>query len=379
MACLRKRRERWVIDFYDTRGKRRWKTLPKGTTKGKARDAIREIEDQLARGVYLPEKRIPLFKDVATDWLEQKKLNVRASTWEMYRGHVEKHFEDVNDIRVNRLATSKVEKFIVAKQTAGMNITTLRKIIVTFNQIMQYTVRNKYLDHNPVRDAQRPKDRGKIKESHIKVLDPEQINSFFGAVENPKYKTLFMLAILSGARQGELLGLKWTDTDWINNQIHIQRSFNTHTWYKPKTKASYRRIDLGSTMMKQLKAWRLTCPPNDLDLIFPSEKGSPLEANNVVTRYFRKAMKKAGLPRLRFHDLRHTYASLLIEQGENIKYIQSQLGHSSPTVTLNVYAHLMKPVNQASANRLENTIFEATGSKMVAETKKGLTAVAVSP
>jgi integrase len=69
----------------------------------------------------------------------------------------------------------------------------------------------------------------------------------------------------------------------------------------------------------------------------------------------------------------------LIEQGENIKYIQSQLGHSSPTVTLNVYAHLMKPVNQASANRLENTIFKATGSKTVAETKKGLTATTVNP
>ena len=123
-------------------------------------------------------------------------------------------------------------------------------------------------------------------------------------------------------------------------------------------------------MMKQLKAWRLACPPNVLDLIFPSQTGSPLEANNVVTRYFRKALKKAELPRMRFHDMRHTFASLLIEQGENIKYIQSQLGHSSPTVTLNVYAHLMKPVNQASANRLENTIFEATGSKTVAETKK---------
>ena len=74
---------------------------------------------------------------------------------------------------------------------------------------------------------------------------------------------------------------------------------------------------------------------------------------------------------MRFHDLRHTYASLLIDQGENLKYIQTQLGHSSPTVTLNVYAILMKTTNQEAAYRLENSVFGESGSKMVAETKKG--------
>jgi integrase len=76
----------------------------------------------------------------------------------------------------------------------------------------------------------------------------------------------------------------------------------------------------------------------------------------MVNRHFNPALKKAGIERIRFHDLRHTYASLLIEQGENIKYIQTQLGHSSPTVTWNVYAHLMKPVNQEAASKLENKI-----------------------
>lgn len=93
----------------------------------------------------------------------------------------------------------------------------------------------------------------------------------------------------------------------------------------------------------------------------------------MVKRHFLTALKKAGLPKIRFHDLRHAYGSLLIEQGENVKYIQSQLGHSSPMVTLNVYAHLMKTVNQEAACRLENKIF---GSKMVAEptpNEKGVT------
>jgi integrase len=85
------------------------------------------------------------------------------------------------------------------------------------------------------------------------------------------------------------------------------------------------------------------------------------------------------LPRMRFHDLRHTKASIMIEQGENLKYIQTQLGHSNPTVTLNVYAHLMKPVNQEAACRYENMIFETNGSNMVAESKKRLQSETVTP
>jgi integrase len=99
----------------------------------------------------------------------------------------------------------------------------------------------------------------------------------------------------------------------------------------------------------------------------------------MVQRHFLPGLKAASLPKIRFHDLRHTYASLLIDQGENIKYIQTQMGQSSPMVTLTVYAHLLKPANQEAACRLENTIFGKDGSKMVAETKKGSQPIAVTP
>jgi len=124
--------------------------------------------------------------------------------------------------------------------------------------------------------------------------------------------------------------------------------------------------------LRELKKWKLACPKTELDLIFPNNAGEPIDKNNLIKREFDSALKKAGIERIRFHDLRHTYASLMIEQGENIKYIQTQLGHSSPMVTLNVYAHLMKETNQEAVVRLENTIFEEDGSKMVAEIKKDL-------
>jgi integrase len=366
MAKVAKRRGRYVLDYYDNQGKRYRQTLKKGTTKKRAKEKLREIEDQIAKGLFIPETKIPQFKRVAEDWLSHKKPNLRASTWSVYEGHTKNHFGEFDDLKINRITTAKIEKFITDRQSTGMNILTLRKILVTLGQIMRYAVRHRYISHNPFTDAERPRgSQGETDKQLIGVLTPEEINSLLEATESHKYRTLFRLAIMSGARQGEVLGLKWSDVDWENNQIHIQRTYNNQAWYKTKTKTSNRKIDLGPSMMAELKKWKLACPPNKLNLIFPNQVGRPINHNNLVSRYFKPALKKAELGKVRFHDLRHTYASLLIQQGENIKYIQSQLGHSSPTVTLNVYAHLMKPVNQEAACRLENTIFEADGHKTV--------------
>lgn len=365
MACISKRRKRYVIDFYDNQGKRQRKTLKEGTTKEKAKEILREIEEQLSRGIYIPDKKIPTFEDVAKDWLEHKKPNLRDSTWSVYAGHTKKHFKDLNLLKINRITTAKIEKYIAERQNQGMNILTLRKVLVSLGQIMGYAIRHKYISHNPVRDAERPKGKGKTKTKKIRILTPAEINALLDAEPSLKYKTLFRLSIFSGARQGELLGLKWFDVDWKNSQIHIQRTFNNQAWYDTKTETSNRKIDLGPSMMAELRKWKLACPPNDLDLIFPNKAGGPINHNNMVSRYFNPALKKAGVERIRFHDLRHTYASLLIEQGENIKYIQKQLGHSSPTVTWNVYAHLMKSVNQEAACKLENTVFKSTGHNLV--------------
>jgi len=299
MACISKRRKRWVIDFYDTYGKRRWITMPKGTTKKKATEKPREVEDQLRRRVFIPDKRIPLFKEVAEDWIKFKKPNLRHSTWSVYEGHTRNHFGDFDLIKVNRITTAKVEKWISARHDEGMNILTLKKVLITLGQIMAYAVRHGYMDSNPVRDAERPRGNGESKEKKIRVLTPEEINGFFDAVEGRKYKTLFMLAIMRGARQGELLGLKWSDVDWENNQIHIQRTFNNLRFYEVKTQSSNRRVDLGPAMMTKLKKWKLACSPSELDLVFPNGAGNPTNHNNLVNRRFLPALTKAGIGKIR--------------------------------------------------------------------------------
>jgi integrase len=371
MACIAKRRGRYVIDFYDNQGKRRWKTLPKDARKKDANKALREIEDLLEKGIYLPDKRIPTFKTLGADWLQQKKPNIRESTWEMYERHLKLHFGEIDNLKINRITIATVEKFISKRQRDSMNINTLRKLIVTFNQVLNYAVRRRLIDYNPVRDAERPKGLGIEEKEIVSVLTPYEIKAFLNEVKEHKYRVLFMLAIMSGVRRGELLGLKWDAVDWKNNQIRIKRTFNSGKWYQPKTKASNRSIDIGPSMMMELRKWKLVCPVSKLNLVFPNEQGEPIEPTYLRREHFYPALKAAGAKQIRFHDLRHTYASILIKQGENLKYIQSQLGHANPSVTLNTYSHLLESVNQEAACRLENTILETSGSKMVANVPAG--------
>ena len=373
MACLAKRRDKWVIDFYDQNGIRRWKTLRQGTTKADAKEALRKVEDMVARGTFMPLGKTPTFREVAQEWLNFKKPYLRDTTWEVYGIHVRCHFNELNDLKISRITTPTIEKWITKRQTNRMNISTMRKLLVSLNQIMTYAVRHKLIESNPVRDAERPRKTIEDRTGgNISVLTPEQIRSFLEATPDQKYRTLFLTAIMTGARQGEILGLKWSDVDFKKKQIQIKRTFNHGRFFPPKTKESVRAIDCPPTLIHELRLWKLASPPNDAELVFANAAGEPMNYSNMVKRYYRKGLRTAGIPQIRFHDLRHSYASLLLQQGENIKYIQTQLGHSSPTVTLNVYSHLMKGENQEAACRLENTIFAVDGSKMVAEMIKGI-------
>jgi integrase len=267
MATVVKRRGRWVLDFYDQHGDRQRLALPAGTTKGQAKEELRAIEDQIARGSFTPAKRVLLFEEVAREWLEYKRTRLRETTWECYESHVRLHFQDLDRLKINKITTAIVEKFITARQTERMNIGSLRKILVSLGQIFNYAVRHKYLDYNPLREAERPRETGREGERQqdkINILTPEQAAAFLGKVKEQKYCTLFMLAIFAGARQGELLGLKWPDVDWENNQIHVQRTFNKGRFFATKTKGSPRarppsnrnEFDLGPATMTELKKWR---------------------------------------------------------------------------------------------------------------------------
>ena len=140
-----------------------------------------------------------------------------------------------------------------------MNINTLRKILVTLGQILSYAVRHNYIDHNPLRDAERPRGQGKEGEHEqdkVRILNPAEVKTLLSKVEGQKYRTMFMLAVFGGPREGELLGFKWGDMDWEDNQIHVQRTYTKGRFFTTKTKSSNRKVDLGPMLLTELKKWK---------------------------------------------------------------------------------------------------------------------------
>ena len=372
MACITKRNDRYALDFYDNQGKRQRQTLKKGTTKKDAKNILRDIEDKIDKGIYVTPKKMPQFSKVADMWLKAKKPNIRHSTYKQYRGHLQNHLKPYfQNYKISHVNYDKVEKFMFYCLDNDMHILTLKKVLINLGAIMTYAVRKRYIDYNPVRDMERPKGQSEHKDKELNILTPVQILKLLDAVSDLKHKTLYMAAVTTGLRQGELLGLKWSDIDLFNNQIHVKRTYNHFCFYEPKTKRSRRKVDVPPQMMKQFREWKLACPANDLDLVFPNETGGPMSSLNMYNRKFLPAIKKTKL-NIRFHDLRHTWISLLIDQGENIKYIQNQAGHASIKTTIDTYGHLMKDINKEAASRLGEAIFE-TGHKMVTSTKKEVT------
>ncbi len=369
MACITKKRGKLVIDFYDQSGRRRLKTLPEGTSKKDARKILRELEEQIERGTYIPKATVQDFAKVAEDWLDYKKPNIRSSTMEEYRIHVRKHLTPFfGCIKINRINFSTVEGYIKDATDKGVTPQTLKKILINLGCIMSYAVRKRLCDSNPVREIDKPKAPSKRK---IDVFQPAEIRAMIEHARDQEFKTLFTVAVMSGLRAGELLGLKWTDIDWFNHQVHVRRTFNYGRFFPPKSATSNRAVDLATVAIHELKRWKLACPPTELDLIFPNIFGTPISGKGALKREFKATLRRAGLRDIRFHDLRHTYASLLIDQGEHPKYIQAQMGHASINITLDTYGHLMKTVNRQASSRLEKAVFGDNGDILETSVQNG--------
>ncbi len=212
-----------------------------------------------------------------------------------------------------------------------------------------------YLDANPSHYAERP--RGEDQE--MQILTPAEIHRLL-AHAGESVRTLLLCAVMTGMRRGELLGLRWEDVDFEGNRIHVRRALWRGKFVTPKSKRSRRSIDMTRTVKEALA--RLPSRFRG-ELVFCAEKGTPIDPENFTKRDWARALRRSGLRRIRFHDLRHTYASLLIAQGAHPKYIQAQLGRASIQTTLDRYGHLMPDIHEAEARKLDRLVFgEGEGS-----------------
>jgi len=231
--------------------------------------------------------------------------------------------------------------------------------------IFKYARRWGYIQVSPAEDV----DKYRVEHKEMDFLRPDEITLLLKHAKEP-FRTFVFTAVLTGMRKGELLGLQWGDIDYNSNTIFVKRSLKWHTmkqsvnkrqrWYfdTPKTKYSVRAVTMSPKLKEALEIHQITCPVNEWELVFTNKEGNPLDPDNLIKREFQPVLRMAGLRQIRFHDLRHTYTSLLIAQGENIKFIQSQLGHASIQTTMDRYGHLLPVDRVGVGSRLDNLVFK---------------------
>lgn len=227
-----------------------------------------------------------------------------------------------------------------------------------FRQAVRWNI----LPRNPA-DAVSPPS---IPRQEMRALTRDEVMTLIDSAPDPVMKTLYAVAATAGLRRGELLGLKWPDVDFARGMLVVQRTAHRIrgegiVYGEPKTNAARRSIRIGGFVVELLRRHRaaqleqrLRAGPawQDTGVIFTSLHGPPLEAARV-SRIFQRDLLNAALPRVRFHDLRHTAATLLIEQGVPIKAVQSTLGHSTIATTMDVYAHLTPAMQDSVAEAID--------------------------
>ena len=354
MGAIRKRGKNYIITHYDRSGRRRWETV--GPNLHEARQVLAERMWERRSG----NSRVPRDKMTVAELIKKWKENyltvqqqlgrLKPSTIRSYQSNLDSHIEPFFGARqLAEVTLASVQEFIKALLGKSLSAKTIGNVIVILKEMFKHAVQWGYLDANPVQYVERP--RGEDKE--MDVLTPDEIRRLLDAQDEP-LRTLLLTAVLTGMRQGELFGLQWEDIDRARHQVHIRRSLWHGTLGTPKSKRSRRAIDMPPTLERALQQLSTT---RRSEFIFCSERGTPLDTDNFRHREFPAALRRAGLRRIRFHDLRHTYTSLLIAHGAHPKYIQAQLGHASIQTTLDRYGHLMPQLHQAEAQKLDELVF----------------------
>ena len=346
-----------------------WKTFYR---KRDAESYLDEKSKLVREGDFVQPARIT-FGDFANEWLDKypklAEKPMKPSTLTGYHSIIDAHLLPFfRDIQLGHIRTALIEKDFKGQLPPSLSPKSVRNILLVLRRMLESAVDWDYLPVNPFRSRKSVKLPKLSGEQKGRALTPEEIRKLLGACMDDAH-TIVGTAILSGMRRAEIFGLPWESLDFKNNQIHVKQSLYVKTgkyWAEsergyvlisPKSKASIRSIDMSPMLRKILLEHRMACGNPEKGLVFVNSEGNPVDPDNFVKRRFLPAVKAAGIGKVRFHDLRHTFGSLKLEQGENIKYVQVQMGHSDIKVTLDVYGHLLKDSNPAAAAKTDRLIF----------------------
>jgi integrase len=270
---------------------------------------------------------------------------------------------------LDAVTRASVKDFVADLVAKGLARATIRIIVSNFCTMFSHAMEDEIVRVNPAIRMPKYFKQAHVMHEEIQPLTSDEVPAFLAAAiehdqkkryrEAPEYYPVFLCAIHTGMRAGELAGLQWGDIDWRGKFIIVRRAMKSGKIQPTKT-GKVHKIDMSDSLIEELQAMRrrrledfMKRGKNEIpDWIFCNSDGGPLDMQNLKNRHFNKCLEAAKLRRIRFHDLRHTFASLLIGNGEPLAYVKDQLGHSSIRVTVDVYGHLVPGANRQAVNRL---------------------------
>ncbi len=352
----------WKISLPDGRRKSFY-----GATEGEARTRAKVALKDMDQGVDISVKDLTVAQFL-NRWIDETAADrVRPSTLRSYRGHIDVHIiKHLGSIKLRNLTPQSVNRMLATIVATGASPTTANRIRATLRTALASAVKWGLVARNVAALS----DARKESKVRVKPMQLEEILVFLKATEHDRHGPLFHLAIATGLRQGELFALRWTsDIDLTRGVLIVNHTAapgkdGRITFGPTKTDQSRRVVRLTESAIAALHRQRELVDRLELlaaeswtdhDLVFPSKTGTFLDGSNVRTA-LQRALKRAGLPDQRFHDLRHATASLLISEGCDLFTVKEILGHSQYHLTANTYGHLSQKVSEEAASRLNRAL-----------------------
>jgi len=347
-----------------------------------ALEVAKHIEAKLTLGeAFLREKKPPAPKLV--DYYERfksrhMKTAIKESSYIVYESAFRLHtLPELGRLRLDQIDRERMEDFIAVLMEKDLAKDYIRVILGSLRVLINDSIEKGIIKNNPVKGLSKLYRQAPVRHGEIEPLTEEESLLFLKTTLEwePEHYPMFLTSLHTGLRSGEVIAMQWPDIDWSGKFIEVRRQVVRTKVTTLKTKNGRRRVDLSDDLLETLAALKrkrqeeaLKRGSNEIsEWVWANEKGQRIDINNVKVKSFKRVLRKAGLRDIRYHDLRHTYASQLLAQGEPVTYVSQQLGHANPQITLKVYARWIPNKSQRQAvNRLPSLRRQEETEKSVA-------------
>ncbi len=337
-----------------------------GRTRKEAAEKLAKALSDGATGIFYDDENLTV-EEFLDRWLKGSvRGTVRQSTYDRDTNLVKNHLTPaLGRIKLKKLSPAHVQAFYRDRLDHGLSPSTVHKLHAILHKALARAVVWHMVPRNVTDAVEPPQPAPK----EMRPLSPDEARRFLDTASGERLEALYVLAITTGMRQGELLALRWQDVDLENASLSVRRTLTRDggrvVMGEPKTKKSRRSIHLTPRAVDALRR-HLEQQLRDVEvlgdqyvdrgLVFATDTGGPISPSNLRKRSFMKLLAKAKLPHIRFHDLRHTCATLLLSKGTHPKFVQELLGHATVAITLDTYSHIIPGMGEQTATAMEDAL-----------------------